>query len=85
MLGNLPRLRILYVLSKTGQCCVHQLAEILDMNISNVSHNLRKMHDRRIVKKKRDGLNIYYTISHDKGLSKACKIAGELLGIASES
>jgi len=84
MLGNLPRLRILYVLSKTGQCCVHHLAGILDMSITNVSHHLRKMHDRRIVKKKRDGLNIYYLISHDEGVYKACKIAEKLLEIDSE-
>ena len=84
MLGNLPRLRILYVLSRTGKCCVHQLAELLDMNISNVSNNLRILSDRRIVKKKRDGSNIYYSISLGKGVDKACKIVEKLLGIDSK-
>ncbi len=84
ILGNLSCLRVLYILSETGQCCVNHIAGILDMSNSNVSQILRKMRDRRLVKKKRDGLNIYYSISPGKGINKACKIAEKFLGTDSE-
>ncbi|MFH1852320.1 MAG: metalloregulator ArsR/SmtB family transcription factor, partial [Candidatus Neomarinimicrobiota bacterium] len=63
MFGDLSRLRILYILYETGQCCVYHLAEMMGMGVSAVSHHLRKLRDRKLVKKQRDGLNIYYSIA----------------------
>ncbi len=81
MLGDLTRLRILYTLSKTGQCCVYHLADILGMGVSAVSHHLRKLRDRRLVKTKRDGLNIYYSVAAGDEAYGACEIAHSILGM----
>ncbi|MBC8401088.1 MAG: helix-turn-helix transcriptional regulator [Candidatus Marinimicrobia bacterium] len=80
ILGNLSRLRILYILSETGQCCVHHLAGILDMSMSNVSHHLRKMRDRQIVKKKRQCRNIFYHIASGEETNIACRIIQQFFG-----
>ena len=81
MLGDPTRLKILYTLSKTGECCVYHLAEILGMGVSAVSHHLRKLRDRRLVKTRRDGLNIYYSIASSEEASGACKIAQSILNV----
>ena len=79
MLGDLSRLKILYTLSKTGQCCVYHLAEIMGMGVSAVSHHLRKLRDRNLVKTQRDGLNIYYSISGSPEARGACDFAKGIL------
>lgn len=81
MLGDPTRLRILYILSETGKCCVGHLSEMMGLGVSATSHNLRKLRDRRIVKTKRDGLNIYYSITNDKEIHNAHRFACQILGI----
>ncbi len=81
MLGDSSRLRILYTLSQTGQCCVYHLAEIMGMGVSAVSHHLRKLRDRRLVVNQRDGLNIYYSISKSDEAKSACKMAKQILKV----
>ena len=81
MLGDPTRMRILYTLSQTGRCCVYHLAEILDMGVSAVSHHLRKLRDRKLVKTMRDGLNIYYSIAGTSEAKGACTIARDILAI----
>ncbi len=84
MLGDPTRLRILYTLSITDQCCVYHLSEILGMGVSAISHHLRKLRDRRLVKTKRDGLNIYYSVATGEEATSACSIAQQILGIKEE-
>lgn len=81
MLGDPTRLRILYTLSNTKQCCVYHLAEILGMGVSAVSHHLRKLRDRNLVDTTRDGLNIYYSVAERDEAEQACKLANSILGI----
>lgn len=79
MLGDAVRLRILYILSQSGRCCVNHLAEILDMGVSAVSHHLRKLRDRQLVLTKREGLNIYYFVNSGEEARNACQLAQQLL------
>ncbi|NQT98245.1 MAG: winged helix-turn-helix transcriptional regulator [Candidatus Marinimicrobia bacterium] len=81
MLGDPTRLRILFTLSKTGQCCVYHLAEIMGMGVSAISHHLRKLRDRRLVTTQRDGLNIYYSVSKSDEAKGACNLARKILGV----
>jgi len=78
MLGDPTRLKILYILSETGKCCVGHLAEMMGIDISATSHHLRKLRDHRIVKTKRDGLNIYYSIADGKEIHNAHRFTDQI-------
>jgi len=84
MLSNPTRLRILFILSETGICCVNHLAETMGIGLSATSHHLRKLRDRRIVKTERNGLNIYYSITDSKEIRNAHRFAGQILGIKND-
>lgn len=58
-LADPTRIRILYSLSKR-ELCVCDLAKILDMTQSAVSHQLRYLRNLRLVKNRRQGNTIYY-------------------------
>jgi DNA-binding transcriptional ArsR family regulator len=59
-LADPTRIRILFNLSRR-ELCVCDLAEVLGMTQSAVSHQLRFLKALRIVKFRRDGNTIYYT------------------------
>lgn len=60
--GDETRIRILYVLS-CSEVCVCDLAEILSMTQSAISHQLRTLKQMDLVKSRRDGKTIYYSLS----------------------
>lgn len=60
-LGDPTRARILYALG-TGPLCVRDLAILVGVSESAVSHQLRTLRDRRVVKPRRDGNIIYYAV-----------------------
>ncbi len=72
ILSNPTRIKILDCLSKTNELCVCDLADILEMEVSAISHQLRKLKDRGFVNKRRDGLTIYYRLLLDENCRKAC-------------
>lgn len=59
-LADPTRIRMLHNLSKR-ELCVCDLAEVLGMTQSAVSHQLRYLRTLRIVKGRREGNTIYYT------------------------
>lgn len=61
-LGDPTRLKMLYALSKHS-CCVRDLAILAGVSESAVSHQLRLLKDRRLVKQRREGTTIYYTLN----------------------
>jgi DNA-binding transcriptional ArsR family regulator len=60
-LGNPTRARILYALG-AGPLCVRDLAVLVGISESGVSHQLRFLRDRRVVKPRRRGNVIYYSV-----------------------
>src|SRR5579859_5602081 len=66
-LGDPTRLKILYALSKHS-CCVRDLAILVGVSESGVSHQLRLLKDRRLVQSRREGTTIYYAL-HDSHLA----------------
>ena len=62
--GDPTRIRILYVLSH-GEVCVNDLADTLSMTASAISHQLRLLKTARLVKSRRDGKLIYYSLDDD--------------------
>jgi len=60
-LGDPTRAQILYALVQ-GPLCVRDLAIVAGVSESAVSHQLRLLRDRRLVKPRRDGNVIYYAV-----------------------
>ena len=64
LFGDGTRLRILAALG-IGELCVCDLSALLGMKQPAVSHQLRVLKQARIVKARRDGKVVYYTLSDD--------------------
>ena len=64
VLGDLSRVRILVALVG-AEMCVRDLAESLDLTDSAVSHQLRILRNSRLVKFRKEGKNVLYSISDD--------------------
>lgn len=62
--GDTTRIRILYVLFE-AEMCVCDIAEMLNMTASAISHQLRLLKQSRLVKSRRDGKTIYYSLADD--------------------
>lgn len=62
--GDTTRIRILYVLFES-EMCVCDIAAILDMSQSAISHQLRIIKQAKLVKNRRDGKTIYYSLADD--------------------
>lgn len=60
-LGDPTRARILYALSAHSMC-VRDLAILVGVSESGVSHQLRLLRERRLVKPRREGKVIYYAL-----------------------
>lgn len=62
--GDGTRVRILYVLLE-AEVCVCDLAMLLGMTQSAVSHQLRILKQARLVKARRDGKTVFYSLADD--------------------
>lgn len=62
--GDSTRIRILYVLFE-NELCVGDIAELLNMSQSSVSHQLRILKDAKLVKFRREGKSIYYALDDE--------------------
>jgi len=67
------RLKILYALSKE-ELCVCDLSAVVDMSISLVSHQLRLLRDKKLVKYRKEGKSVYYSL-HDDHVVQLIKMA----------
>ena len=64
MLGDPTRLKILMAL-RVDEICVCDLAAFLCLSESAVSHQLRRLRDLGLVKNRRDGQILYYSLDDD--------------------
>ncbi len=76
-LTNPKRLEIIHAL-KDGEKNVTELVEILGIPKANVSQHLSVMKKMGILKSRREGVNIYYSISNPKVI-EACNLMREVL------
>lgn len=60
--GDSTRLKILYVL-KCSEMCVLDIAHLLNMTQSAISHQLRILKQMDLVKNRRDGKTIFYSLA----------------------
>lgn len=62
--GDSTRVRILYALLHR-ELCVHDIAEELSMTQSAISHQLRVLKQNHLVKFRREGKTIFYSLADD--------------------
>ena len=64
IIGDSTRCKILYALSQC-EMCVCDLSNVLNMTKSTISHQLAKLKDLRIVKYRREGKAVYYSLDDE--------------------
>jgi ArsR family transcriptional regulator, lead/cadmium/zinc/bismuth-responsive transcriptional repressor len=63
LLGEPTRVRLLYALVESGELCVCDLAAVVGAPETSVSHALRLLRMAGVVRTRRDGRMIYYSLS----------------------
>ena len=62
--GDSTRIRILFVLFE-AEVCVCDLASALNMTQSAISHQLRILKQNKLVKSRREGKSVFYSLADD--------------------
>ena len=62
--GDSTRIRILYALSQS-ELCVCDIASLLGMGQSAISHQLRILKQSRLVKSRREGKSVFYSLADE--------------------
>ena len=75
--GDVTRTKILSALFE-AELCVCDISEIVKMSTSAVSHQLRILRQTKIVKSRRSGKEVYYSLD-DEHISKIYRMALEHL------
>lgn len=60
--GDSTRIRILYVLFE-AEVCVCDLAQVLHMTQSAISHQLKILKQSKLVKSRREGKSVFYSLA----------------------
>lgn len=64
-LADSSRLQIINTLAEDRRLCVSDIAEQLEMSVSNVSHHLGKLDDLDFVSYKKQGKEVYYRLDDE--------------------
>ena len=76
--GDSTRIKILYVLFG-AELCVYDIARLLGMTQSAVSHQLRILKNNKLVKFRREGKTVFYALDDDH-VRSILKLGMEHLG-----
>ncbi len=63
-LGDPTRVKMIFALSR-AELCVCDLAALMDVSVSAVSHQLRTLRGLRVVRARREGRLVYYSLDDD--------------------
>jgi ArsR family transcriptional regulator len=66
LLADPTRVRILHALSLTEELCVFDLAILLGLSQSAVSHQLGLLRGQRVVARRKDGRIVFYRLADDR-------------------
>lgn len=64
LFGDSTRMRILFVLFES-EVCVCDLAEVLNMTVSAISHQLKILKTGKLVKSRREGKSVFYSLADE--------------------
>lgn len=62
LLGDPTRVQILYALCEAGELCVCDIAAVVDVPETSVSHALRLLRTAGVVRNRRSGRMVYYAL-----------------------
>ena len=62
LFGDSTRIKILYVLFES-EMCVCDIAQLLNMSQSAISHQLRALKQAKLVRYRREGKQVFYSLS----------------------
>ena len=62
--GDSTRIEILYVLFES-EMCVFDISQLLNMSMSAISHQLRILKQAQLVKFRREGKTVFYSLADD--------------------
>ena len=65
LLSDPGRLRLISALLEADELCVCDLSDVTGLSQTACSHNLRLLRGQRLVRYRRQGRNIYYTLDDD--------------------
>ncbi len=60
------------------EMCVNELADALAMSLQHVSQHLRVLRERKLVRSRKDGQTVYYSITNQKFID-ACRLIRQAL------
>lgn len=63
--GDATRVQILFLLLKEEQQCVSQITDAVELTQSAVSHQLRILKQMHLIKYRREGKNVVYSLADD--------------------
>jgi DNA-binding transcriptional ArsR family regulator len=63
-MGDETRIKILYALS-CAELCVCELTQLLDISQSAISHQLRLLRNLRLVKYRKEGKQVFYSLDDE--------------------
>lgn len=64
LFGDKTRMKILYVLS-VSEMCVCDIATVIDMSQSAISHQLNKLKQGKLVKFRKAGKSVFYSLADE--------------------
>lgn len=62
--GDSTRIKILYALLES-ELCVYDISQLLNMSMSAISHQLRVLKQAKLVKFRKDGRTVIYSLADD--------------------
>ncbi len=62
--GDSTRIKILYALLD-NELCVQEISDLLGLSQSSVSHQLRILKDAKLVRFRREGKSVFYSLDDD--------------------
>ena len=72
VLGDPTRLKIINALAR-DELCVCDISELLDISQSAISHQLKKLRDLDLVKFRKEGREVYYSLSDQHIMQLFCQ------------
>lgn len=81
-LGDLTRLRIVDLLAGEGEMCVCRIVPALGLPQSTVSHHLATLRHAGLVRQRREGQMIFYSLRNSSSLEDARKVIERLSSLA---
>lgn len=64
LFSDFSRVKLLYLLAGR-ELCVCDITELMDINQSAVSNHLRLLRNSKLIKSRREGKNIFYSLADD--------------------